>query len=225
MALKTAKALWRKKKSNPHPGRITGRMLLQMYAEGGEGDPEGGDDQEDGEEGSDDEGKDGKDKQKSGRTYTDEELDKIIEKKIARMKKAQAEAEKLKTMTDKEREEAERKKLQDRIDELEAKENRREMASVVRGMLQQSSINAGDKLVDLLIAKDADTTKEVVENFTKLFKDAVASAVKEALKGRTPKSGEKAAGGAGALTREEIMKVRDPLKRQQLIRENPDLFK
>ena len=233
MALNTVKALFtQKKRTNPHPGRITRQMYLQMYAdgdgEGGDGDGDGGGD--DPGEGDDGDGSDGGDKGKDGKkqsrkTYTDEDVDKIIEKRFARWKKDQAEAEKLKNMTDKERDAAERKKLQDRIDELEAKETRREMASVVRGILQQNNINAADELVDLLIAKDADSTKAVVENFTKLFKAAVSSAVKEAMKGRTPRSGEKTAGGAGAITREQIMKIRNPLERQRLIRENPDLFK
>lgn len=60
-------------------------MFLQMYAEGGEGDPEGGDGQEGGEEGSDDEEKEGKDKQKSGKFYTNEELDRLIERKLAQL--------------------------------------------------------------------------------------------------------------------------------------------
>ena len=231
MALNTVKALFtQKKRTNPHPGRITRQMYLQMYAdgdgEGGDGEDGGDSDDGAGDDGGDDGGDKGKEgKKQSRKTYTDEDVDKIIEKRFARWKKEQSEAEKLKNMTDKERDAAERKKLQDRIDELEAKETRREMASVVRGLLQQNDINAADELVDLLIAKDADSTKAAAENFTKLFKAAVSAAVKEAMKGRTPRSGEKTAGGAGAITREQIMKIRNPLERQRLIRENPDLFK
>ena len=53
------------------------------------------------------------------------------------------------------------------------------------------------------------------------FKDAVEEAVKERLKGRTPKVGTNS---SKTMTKAEIMAIRDPELRQKMMLENRELF-
>lgn len=188
------------------------RWNLQKFAEGGDdgGDPSGGDD---GNPGDDLAGDDGK-------KYSDEDVNKILNKKFAEWEKKQAkkisEAEKLANMTAEEQ----LKALQSELDSMKKDKTRSELASAARGILAESDIQVPDNLIANLIGEDAETTKENVAAFSKVFKAAVQEGVKEALKGKTPPSG-----GSSTLTKEEIMNVKNLKERQKLIKENIHLFK
>lgn len=189
------------------------RWNLQKFAEGGddgEGDANGGDG---GNSGDDPAGDDGK-------KYSDEDVDKILNKKFAEWEKKQAkkisEAKKLANMTAEER----LKALQMELESMKKDKTRSELASAARGILSESDIQVPDNLIANLIGEDAETTKENVAAFSKVFKAAVQEGVKEALKGKTPPSG-----GSSTLTKEEIMNVKNLKERQKLIRENIHLFK
>ena len=161
---------------------------------------------------------------KSVPKYTDEDLDRIFDKKFAKMmekhQKELDEAKRLTEMNAQERAEHENKKLQEQVQELLRKEAISEMSKSARAMLSEKNINIGDDLLSILVSEDADKTKKSVENFISLFEVAVNRAVKDALKGEPPK-----AGGASGLTKEQIMKVKDRAERQRLINENMHLFK
>lgn len=188
------------------------RWNLQKFAEGGDdgGDPSGGDD---GNPGDDPAGDDGK-------KYSDEDVNKILNKKFAEWEKKQAkkisEAKKLANMTAEEQ----LKALQSELDSMKKDKTRSELASAARGILTESDIQVPYNLIANLIGEDAETTKENVAAFSKVFKAAVQEGVKEALKGKTPPSG-----GSSTLTKEEIMKVKNLKERQKLIKENMHLFK
>lgn len=188
------------------------RWNLQKFAEGGDdgGDPSGGDD---GNPGDDPAGDDGK-------KYSDEDVNKILNKKFAEWEKKQAkkisEAKKLANMTAEEQ----LKALQSELDSMKKDKTRSELASAARGILTESDIQVPDNLIANLIGEDAETTKENVAAFSKVFKAAVQEGVREALKGKTPPSG-----GSSTLTKEEIMKVKNLKERQKLIKENMHLFK
>lgn len=156
--------------------------------------------------------------------YSDADLDKIIEKKFAKWKKQQDaavdEATRLANMTAQERAEHERDKLQKELDELKAANTRAEMEKTARGILKEDGVNVSDTIVALLVGKDADTTSENVKAFAKAYKADLQAEVKKQLSHKTP-----ATGSAGTLTKADIMKEKDPIKRQKLIRENMSLFK
>lgn len=63
------------------------------------------------------------------------------------------------------------------------------------------------------------TTKEQVEAFSKLFSQAVDDAVKERLKGDTPKRGT-----STGMTKEQIFAIKDDAARIQAINQNMHLF-
>ena len=198
---------------------------LQLFAEGG-GDS-GDDGSDDGDDGSDDGDDDHSDEPE--KKYTDADIDKIVKERLARERKAaekkarqQAEAEKLKNMTAAEKRDAEFEQMKARLASLEAEKNQAEMLSTASDILKDAGINVSSKLVGHLIAETADETKANVDEFVKLYNDAVNKGIKTAMKaaGSNPKKG-----GTSTLTREEIMKVKNPTERQKLIKENMHLFR
>ena len=163
------------------------------------------------------------DKSKTAAKYTDEDVDKMFDRKFAElMKKHQKEmdeARRLAEMNAQEKAEYENNKLKEQVQELMKKEARSEMSKAARAMLSEKGINANDDLLSTLISDDADKTKKSVENFITLFQEAVNKAFKDALKGEPPKTGT-----TSGLTKEQIMKVANRAERQRLIRENINLF-
>lgn len=208
--------------------------LLQAFddPEGGEGNKGGSDDggQKSGKS-TDNGAKDGKSKDGGAdekgadeKKYSDADLDKIINQKFAKWQKDQekavSEAKKLASMTEQEKAEHERDEIKKELEALKKANNMAEMGKQARKMLNEDGINIPDDLVNLIIAEDAETTKDTVQQFSKLFKAAVQDAVKEALKGKTPGTGS-----SGTITKEQIMKIKDRTERQRMIQKHRDLFK
>lgn len=156
--------------------------------------------------------------------YTDDDVDRLIERKFAEWQRKQekktSEAERLGRMTAEEKANERIKGLEDRLREYETNAARTEMTKQARAILQDKGINVGDALLSNLIADDADATKASVEAFVSLFQKAVEKAVKDAVKGETPKTGTATTG----LTKEQIMAVTNRAERQRLISENMHLF-
>ena len=132
-----------------------------------------------------------------------------------------SEAEKLAQMTKEEKAEYKASKLEKELEELKRQNARSDMAKTARKMLADEEINIPDELLINLVAEDADGTKKAVEAFSKMYKGAVQAAVKEALKGNSPKAGT---GGKGTMTKEQILAIKNPTERQRLIAENLELF-
>lgn len=156
--------------------------------------------------------------------YSDEDLDRIISKKFAKWKqdqeKAVDEAKKLADMNAQEKAEYERDKIRKELDELKNEKVLNEMSKTARKMLSDEGINISDDLLANLVTTDAEKTKSVVNDFAKMFKSEVESAVKEALKGNPPKKGVKNT----AITKEQIMAIKNTAERQKMINEHMELF-
>lgn len=155
--------------------------------------------------------------------YTDEDVNRIIDRKFAewekKQSKAKSEADKLANMNAEQKEKYENEQLKKQVEELLKKDALSKMSAVARGMLSEKNISVSDELVGMLISDDAETTKSSVESFINAFQDAVSAAVKEAMKGQAPKKSE-----PSGMTKEQIMKVKNPLERQKLIKKHMDLF-
>jgi hypothetical protein len=130
------------------------------------------------------------------------------------------EAEKLAQMTEVEKQAYEMKKLRDELETYKKQNVHSELAKTARQMLTDEGINIPDALLKNLVTDEADSTKEAVEAFADLYKEAVQDAVKEALKGKTPRK----KGGDTAMTKEQIIAVKNPAERKRLIEENIELF-
>lgn len=199
-------------------------MALQMFAEDPAGtdpagaDPTGGQDPA----GADPTGTEPKNELE--KKYTDEDVNRIIDRKFAewekKQSKAKSEAEKLAGMNAEQKEKYENEQLKKQVEELLRKDALGKMATVARGMLGEKNISVSDDLIEMLISDDAEKTKSSVDSFINAFQSAVEKAVKDALKGNPPKKTSEPA----SITKEQIMKVKDPLERQKLIAEHMDLF-
>lgn len=159
--------------------------------------------------------------------YSDEEVNAILDKKFAEWQKKQnkavEEAEKLGRMNAQQKAEYERDQLQKELDALKKKDTLAEMTKTARKMLTDEGINVTDDLLSVMVTTDAAETKSAIDGFTKAFKAAVESAVKEKLKGNPPTKGTGGSGSA-TMTKEQIMAIKDPEQRQKMMLENKHLF-
>lgn len=139
-------------------------------------------------------------KTKSAAKYTDEDFDRKLNQKFAEWQKKKdeeiSEAKKLAEMNAQEKAEYELNKereahaaTQKALDELKRKDTLTEMTKTARKMLSDSGINASDEILSVLVTTDAEQTKNAIDGFTKLYKEAVEAGVKERLRGETPKAG------------------------------------
>lgn len=157
--------------------------------------------------------------------YTDKDVDEIINRKFAEWQKKQQkevdEAKKLAAMNAQQQAEYERDKFKKELDEYKRRDSLAEMAKTARKMLSESGITIPDELLGMMVTTEADETKAAIDGFAKVFTEAVESAVKERLKGETPRKGS---GGAAPMTKEQIMAIRDPEARQKKMLEHRELF-
>lgn len=164
-------------------------------------------------------------KDKDELKYSDNDVNKMLNQKFAewqkKQEKAVGEAQKLATMNATQKAEYERDKLQKELDEYKKQASLAEMSKTARKMLADEGITINDELLSMLVTTDAADTKSAVDGFSKAFKEAVESAVKERLKGQTPRKGS---GGTVAMTKEQIMAIKDPELRQKKMLENKTLF-
>lgn len=157
--------------------------------------------------------------------YSDADLDKIINQKFAdwqTKKDAEIdEAKKLAAMNEAQKEKYEREKLEKQLADLTKQNTLSEMTKTARGILSESDITVSDDLLAVLVSTDAEKTNAAVTSFADMFKKAVEKSVKEALKGNPPKAGT---GKSSAMTKEQIMSIKDPVERQKMMIQNKEMF-
>ncbi|MED5890984.1 DUF4355 domain-containing protein [Streptococcus anginosus] len=163
------------------------------------------------------------------KTFTQAELDAIIQKEKAKAKRSAEkeykakmdEAEKLRKMNADEKAEYEAKKQAAYIAELEAKINRSGLEKEASKMLSESGIAASDEILALVVKDDAERTQEAVNGFAELVNQLADNKVKEMLKGKTPRKVGQST--AGAITKEQFdrMGYKD---RNELLQSNPELY-
>ena len=176
----------------------------------------------DGKNGSGPEGKEGDGKEAK---YTDDDLDRILNRKFAEWQKKKDkevdEARRLASMSEEEKTKQKQADMERQLNELLSEKNRSEMMATARSILSERNIHADDALISLIVSEDAESTKKSIDAFANMFQKAVNKAVKDALKGEPPKTGT----GKGGYTKEDILKVANRAERQRLIAANMDLFK
>lgn len=160
---------------------------IQLFADDNSGDDSGNDDQGTGQD-NQDSGEGGQET----KTFTQEELDKIVQGRIAKERKAwekqleeqQTEAQKLETMSEKEKKKYQEEKRIKDLDDREAAITRRELVAQAKVQLADKGIPT--ELAEILILTDADSCKKSIETVEKAFQSAVEKAVEEKIKGREP---------------------------------------
>lgn len=162
--------------------------------------------------------------------YTDADVDAIINKKFASWQEKQdkaiaeavakvEEANRLAQMNDKEKADHERKQMEDELASLKAEKAHATMMTTARNMLKADGLTIPDEIVSVLVTDTAEATSEAVKAFSGMFQKAVDEAVKAKLAGSEPKRGT-----ASAMSKEEILAIKDRSARLKAIEENFDLF-
>ncbi|HFI0082543.1 TPA: DUF4355 domain-containing protein [Streptococcus suis] len=147
------------------------------------------------------------------KTFTQAELDAIIQKEKGKAKRAaereyQAkmdEAEKLRKMNAEQKAEYEAKKQADYIAELEAKINRSGLEKEASKILSEVGIAVDDNILGFVVKDTAEATKEAVESFSALVNDLADKKVSEMLKGKTPKKVEQTT--SASITQEQFNRM------------------
>ena len=182
---------------------------LQLFAEGAETETETGTEQSTTEEKA--EGKEQQqaekkpEKKADEKVFTHADFDRLFNQKYAELEQKKQkeidEAKKLAEMNAEEKanykakQETERADgLQKELDEYKRKDALNEMSKTARKMLADENISIPDELLARLVTTDAEETKAAVDGFAKMFNESVEKAVKEKLRGETPKTGT--SGGA-----------------------------
>lgn len=149
------------------------------------------------------------------KTFTQEELEKILEKRLAREKKNLAEkieaerqeAEKLAKMSEREKQQA---LLDKREKALAEREKALEKANLLNETTKQlSSKNLPIEFADYLMAEDAENTFNRISEFESKWNAALEIAVNERLKGNVPAASANKATGS-TLTVEAIKTMSAP---------------
>lgn len=164
-------------------------LNIQLFAE-----DESGTDSENtkNEQGNNAHNDDGSNEQQSSKTFTQEELDKIVQGRIAKERKSwerhleeqKTEAEKLASMSEKEKKEYQTQKRAKELDDREAVITRRELTAQAKVQLADKGIPT--ELAEILNLTDAESCKKSIEIVEKAFQTAVERAVGEKIKGNPP---------------------------------------
>lgn len=155
--------------------------------------------------------------------YSDNDLDRIVNEKYAKFaakkQKEVDEAKKLAKMSKDDKQKFEMDKLKSEAQEAQNELAKYQMRDTAKQMISDSGVTATDEMIDLVTSSDAETTKTNVSkalNFAKAIREQVT---KELSQGTTPRTV-----GSPTLSKQEIMKIQDPIKRQQAIKDNLGLF-
>lgn len=149
-------------------------------------------------------------KEKQVKSFTQEDIDKIIKGRIAKERKMwekeynakKTEAEKLSSMSEKERTEYNEQKRIDDLNKREAAIIKRELTATAKSELNKLGLPTS--LSDLLDYSNAENCKTSIDTVTKAFKEAVQKAVDERIKGTETLTKAKAPNPE--LTEEERLK-------------------
>lgn len=163
------------------------------------------------------------------KTFTQAEIDAIIQKEKAKAKRSAEreykakmdEAEKLRKMNAEQKAEYEAQKQADRIAELEAQLNRNGLEKEASKMLSEAGIVASDDILNFVVKDDAEGTQEAVNALSSLVNDLADKKVSEMLKGKTPKKVEQST--SGVINKEQFNKM-GYKDRNELLQKNPELY-
>lgn len=109
-----------------------------------------------------------------------------------------------------------------RIAELEAELRRSKDVTATRDAFRKKGMNIPDGVIDMLVADDPQQTLTNINTLEAFVNSVQEDTKREFLKGATPRTNGKS---ATTMTREQISKIADPIKRVETIKQNMELFK
>ena len=105
-----------------------------------------------------------------------------------------SEAETLARMTKEQKAESKAQQMEKELNRLKAEKARNELAATARKMLADENIAMPDTLLTYIFGEDAEKTKAAVDDFVKLFNDAVGKDLTKSARQETPREGSRDAG-------------------------------
>ena len=155
---------------------------------------------------------------KEEKTFTQEELDKILNKKFAQWQKkteeAKAEAERKAKLTEAEKLAEERKEFEAMKKQFEYEKRVNSTSKVL------ASNNLPVEFADFLVGENEEVTSQRVDLFKDAFNNALEKAITERLRGTTPKV---STSSVTQVTKEDFQKM-NMIQRQRLFNENRELY-
>ena len=155
---------------------------------------------------------------KEEKTFTQEELDKILNKKFAQWQKkteeAKAEAERKAKLTEAEKLAEERKEFESMKRQFEYEQRVNSTSKVL------ASNNLPIEFADFLVGENEEVTSQRVDLFKDAFNNALEKAITERLRGTTPKV---STSSITQVTKEDFQKM-NMIQRQRLFNENRELY-
>lgn len=132
----------------------------------------------------------------SEKTFTQEEVDKIIDNRFARWSKekekaiqeAKEEAAKLAKMNADQKQQYELEKLQEENEKLKKAAVKVELEKTAAGLLRESDIEATPEVLAIVVGDDAEQTKANIDAFVKTVESQLKKAEVERATGTTPRS-------------------------------------
>lgn len=155
--------------------------------------------------------------------FTKEQVEKMIQDRIARERKAAEkaikEAEKLAKMNEEQKREYELEKLRKENEELRRAQTRYELGKEATKMLAEKGIIANDEVLNFVVRDDAEQTSEAVRAFSELVESLAEEKMRETLKGKPPKQlRDQQNGFKNPFSKEHF----NLTQQGKLIRENPE---
>lgn len=130
--------------------------------------------------------------EKPEKKYTDEDVNEIVKKKMAKWKKdaedEKAEAEKLAKMNEAEKFQYELDKLKEENAQLRKVQVRAEMNKTATTLLSDKGIDVNEGILNLVVTDDAETTKANIDSLENIINSALKKANLEKAKGKTPET-------------------------------------
>lgn len=165
-------------------------------------------------------------KQESERTFTRDDIAKMMTAERAKweaeqadaIEKARSEGERLAKLSKDERAKEEEQKRLDAITERERLVAEKEMRIETQTLLVEKGLPL--EFIDIVLATTAEEVKTNIDNLQTIFDSAVEKRVDERLTQEKPRTGN----GSQTMTKAEIMAIKDDNERLKAIAANRNLF-
>lgn len=142
-----------------------------------------------------------------------------LDKANAKIKELQS-GKSIKNLSDEDKDKKAEDEKDKEIASLRAQITRRDNIKQTDEVFKDAGLTVGDDVLNMVVVDDDKQTYANVQALIKYTNQIQSGVKKELLKGSTPRNN-----GKPTMTKVEISKIKDPIKRQKVIAENLDLYK
>ena len=142
-----------------------------------------------------------------------------LDKANAKIKELQS-GKSIKNLSDEDKAKKAEDEKDKEIASLRAQITRRDNIKQTDEVFKDAGLTVGDDVLNMVVVDDDKQTYANVQALIKYTNQIKSGVKKELLKGSTPRNN-----GKPTMTKVEISKIKDPIKRQKVIAENLDLYK